>query len=235
MLKQKDTALLIFTRTPAEEALSKNFTGNKAVKQNSRIARLLAQHTIHEANVTGLPVFTITSAQQTGSNFGERFTNAITDVFEHGYNKVICIGTDTPDISYRHIQQVAALLTTNDYVAGPSADGGIYILGLNKKVFDKTTLTNIKWQSSSVYKELLEHFTSEGSGYAVTECLADIDNSGMLYNWLSGSAHTLTIALSGILNPAGKSGINISEKVFISYAHLSELYRGPPLLASIAA
>lgn len=55
--------------------------------------------------------------------------NAFSELFDKGYNRVICIGTDIPQLNSDHILRSFQALTDHDGVLGPDNDGGIYLYG----------------------------------------------------------------------------------------------------------
>lgn len=70
--------------------------------------------------------------EQKGNNLNEKIYNSINNVFSLGYNKVSLIGSDIPEISCKNILDCFNLLDNNDFVFGPSADGGYYLVGMNE-------------------------------------------------------------------------------------------------------
>ena len=65
-------------------------------------------------------------------NENEKIYNSMKEVFSLGYKKCILIGTDIPEISKENIIDSFYLLDNNDFVFGPSYDGGYYLVGMNE-------------------------------------------------------------------------------------------------------
>lgn len=97
---------------------------------------------------TGLPYFVFSEEEQTGATFGERYTNAIERVYEKGFDTIITIGNDTPNLQTRQLLETAELLKQHKSVVGPSKDGGFYLLGMHKSQFDKAIFLALPWQTS---------------------------------------------------------------------------------------
>lgn len=112
---------------------------------------------------------------QTGGNLGERMAAAINDRLENGFNKVVLIGSDIPEISSQLILDAFAELETNDVVIGPAADGGYYLIGM--KHCYKSIFENIDWSTRSVYNETLTRFSSLNLDVAKMKRLSDVDTS----------------------------------------------------------
>lgn len=116
--------------------------------------------------------------KQRGKNFGEKFNNAINDTFNLGYDEVIIIGNDSPDISANHIIE-SFKNTSKSVVLGPSYDGGIYLLGLNFQTF--TTDISARWNTHYVIEDLIKYFNTKNI-YKLN-VLFDIDNENDLKDW----------------------------------------------------
>ncbi|WP_157151549.1 TIGR04282 family arsenosugar biosynthesis glycosyltransferase [Brachyspira sp. SAP_772] len=65
-------------------------------------------------------------------NENEKIYNSMKEVFSLGYKKCILIGTDIPEIDEKDIIDSFELLDNNDFVFGPSYDGGYYLVGMKE-------------------------------------------------------------------------------------------------------
>ncbi len=119
---------------------------------------------------------------QTGNSLGERMSAAFKDVFNGGFSHAIIIGTDQPDISAKVIEQVNSKLLNYDFVIGPSADGGYYLLGMKNllpEVFD-----GIEWSSSSVLNSTIEKVNALTKTHFLLDEKIDIDTEEDLNLWM---------------------------------------------------
>jgi uncharacterized protein len=149
---------------------------HKPLKTNGKsLVTQLIQQTKKVARQTGLPVFHIGSNQQKGANFGERFANAIEQVFNRGFERVIAVGNDCPALQTADLLQAAALLQHHDYVFGPATDGGVYLLGLHRKVYQRAPFVHVRWQTSWVLTDLLAMTRQDAALLSVKR---DIDQFG---------------------------------------------------------
>lgn len=113
---------------------------------------------------------------QQGDDLGQRMLNAFFDSIEDGYEKVVLIGSDIPDISKKIIDDAFAKLEDHDVVVGPAEDGGFYLIGMknaHKALFEDKTYSHPK-----VYEELIETIEDVGMSYATTKTLFDLDTKG---------------------------------------------------------
>jgi len=98
MIKNSNTAILLFTHTAEVEINRKTFGNSIGLKGNKLIAEVLISRITRTLSKADLPVFTVTTDNQIGSTFGERFTNAFSQIFEKGYNNVIFVGVTSPKL-----------------------------------------------------------------------------------------------------------------------------------------
>ena len=108
---------------------------------------------------------------QKGNTLGEKMNNAFEKGFEIGYQKIIILGSDLPDLNCDLIQNAFTKLTLNDYVIGPSEDGGYYLLGMKK--LNSALFKNKKWSTNSVFNDTLNDI--ENSEIGMLPLLNDID------------------------------------------------------------
>jgi rSAM/selenodomain-associated transferase 1 len=88
---------------------------------------------------------------QNGSDLGERMYNAFKDGFDRGYEKIVLIGSDLPDLNKTLLTDALEKLNEKNVVFGPADDGGYYLIGLNrlipqifiKKPWSQSNLLNV--------------------------------------------------------------------------------------------
>ena len=112
-------------------------------------------------------------AVQEGDNLGERMKNAFIKGFEDGYNRIVLIGSDLPEINSSHIKNGLQALKTNNVVFGPAIDGGYYLVGMTKmydSVFD-----NKPWSQSNLLEVTSKELKQNNTSFALLNPLNDID------------------------------------------------------------
>lgn len=151
----QNIALILFTRTPQEEAAHKKILINGKAQKQKRLFQLLVQHAQNLGQQTGLPFFVVDSSSQQGNTFGERLQSTFAVFFARGFAKVIAIGNDCVQLKATEIKQAARQLQNSQAVFGPAHDGGVYLLGLDQTLFqNKPGFTEINWQTATVLTEL---------------------------------------------------------------------------------
>lgn len=112
-------------------------------------------------------------AVQEGKDLGERMKNAFLKGFQDGYNRIVLIGSDLPDINASHIRKGLNALEHSEVVFGPAEDGGYYLIGMSKmntKVFE-----NKPWSQSNLLSETLSELKNNNTTFATLAVLNDID------------------------------------------------------------
>jgi rSAM/selenodomain-associated transferase 1 len=106
---------------------------------------------------------------QVGSNLGERMENAFVQIFAEGFDKVVLIGSDSPDLPGELLTEAFDALDSNDAAVGPCRDGGYYLIGFSRKGFLPETFEDVPWSSSETLRLTLEVL----KGYRRDICLLD--------------------------------------------------------------
>ncbi|MFH1673926.1 MAG: TIGR04282 family arsenosugar biosynthesis glycosyltransferase [Pseudomonadota bacterium] len=88
---------------------------------------------------------------QRGQSLGERMKNGFVDAFADGNERVIIIGSDSPDLPPSILREAFDGLSIHDVVIGPSRDGGYYLIGFKKNTFLPSIFDNIPWSTPSVF------------------------------------------------------------------------------------
>lgn len=110
---------------------------------------------------------------QCDGDLGEKMKQAFAATFLKHYSKVVIIGTDCPELKSKHIEMAFECLSKNDVVIGPAADGGYYLLGMNR--FHPKLFEEIVWSTSQVCSTTLEKCQKLRLTVGVLETLHDVD------------------------------------------------------------
>ncbi len=170
----QSTAILVFSRTAEEEVQFKKLSKNH--QDNIAICKNLYEQTHKAAVSSNLPVLDCSKQQQSGNNFAENITEAITFGFSKGFEHLIVIGTDCPGLTKSHIKNAyTALHAGNDIVAGQDMRGGIYLLGIRKTAFEGTSFLGFSWQTNKLYTEI-KNYSSQYNFAKLNPVLLDINS-----------------------------------------------------------
>ena len=115
-------------------------------------------------------------AMQTGATLGDRLSMAFSErFFFHRTDKIIAIGVDDPSLARELIDHAFALLDSCDWVIGPAADGGYYLIGCRAAAFNPEVFIDIEWGTNSVLSATLEKIRGWTSCVAQLPERRDID------------------------------------------------------------
>ncbi|WP_299317248.1 DUF2064 domain-containing protein [uncultured Maribacter sp.] len=128
---------------------------------SGELSEKLTANSIRKAEAANLDCILYTEKQQKGNTFGQRFSNAMSSVFALGYDNVIVIGNDTPQLQSKHIKEAHQRLQQNQPTIGPSLDGGFYLLAISKDQFKAKTFQTFDWQTNKIFSQVHQYITIE--------------------------------------------------------------------------
>ena len=134
-----------------------------------------------------MPALHFFSEKQKGESFGEKLANAIEQGFSSGYQRLIVCGTDTPHLHSEQLLAVTSKLDTHNLVLGPSADGGVYLIGLQQDSFDRESFLQIPWLTAVVFSSLQSWAVQNQLTLSLLHEAADVDDAQDIRQWAAGS------------------------------------------------
>ncbi|GAA3991429.1 DUF2064 domain-containing protein [Hymenobacter antarcticus] len=168
---------MLFTRSAGGEAVHKRFVPHGTLAANAAVAAQLIARATEVAQQAGADFLCVESAQQVGRTFGERLTAAITHSFGLGYEQLIVIGNDCPQLSPGRLRQALHLLASADAVLGPATDGGVYLLGIKRAFFDAQAWRGLPWQTGKLGPALARCLRAARARLHILRPLADVDTA----------------------------------------------------------
>jgi glycosyltransferase A (GT-A) superfamily protein (DUF2064 family) len=221
------TAIILFANLPDIEARVKSFSGFSSKKTTQKISSVLTKHFYQLSRQTSADAFLIDSYHQKGKSFGERITNAFDDVYAKGYENVICIGNDCPELDLNQLQSAITSLESGKVVLGPTKDGGAYLIGVPKSYFDKKSFFKIRWQSHKTYNDIFQNFKNSAAEIIVEYILKYLDNQNDARSY--SKSNTLIRVILQQINAFISKFKNKNIFTFTSAATFQNIYfRGPP-------
>jgi glycosyltransferase A (GT-A) superfamily protein (DUF2064 family) len=223
------TALLLFTRTASQEAAAKQFVFSNKVK-SEKISQKLINHSLGQIKKSGLPYFIISSAQQHGNSFGERLANAIEEIFSSGYQNVIAIGNDSPQVTSQLLTHAATEMSLADLVLGPDKRGGIYLLGISKKAYSRNELLNFRWNSTELFNDFIKWKNKYNLVFSILPGLKDLNGETDLQSLLRQKSIALNLLHYFLAIIASSTIATIQEIIFLKNLSTQNSIsrRGPP-------
>jgi rSAM/selenodomain-associated transferase 1 len=182
-------ALIIFTKNPEAGKVKTRLAATLGDEEALAIYRQLLSHTNSVTEYLPVDKFVFYSNHieqkdfwdskhyykevQQGFDLGERMQNAFDATFQDGYDKILIIGTDCPDLNAGIIMNAFAYLNSQDVVIGPAEDGGYYLLGMKQLYLE--LFEDINWSTNTVLHETQMKCTALQLNYCLLPVLKDID------------------------------------------------------------
>jgi rSAM/selenodomain-associated transferase 1 len=110
---------------------------------------------------------------QVEGDLGERMQAFFSKRLAEGADRVILLGTDSPNVPLDYIQQAWELLHDNDAVLGPTEDGGYWLVGVSTDVPE--LFVDIPWSSPQVWEATHKALQNAGRSFASVPDWYDID------------------------------------------------------------
>jgi uncharacterized protein len=191
-------AVLVFVRAPRPGQVKTRLAASLGDAAALRIYRRLAGHAVTEARAVDptsrLRIhFTPADSEdevrawlggeadylpQHPGGLGERLATAFREAFDAGFRRVVVVGSDLPGFSAAHLRDAFDTLDRADAVIGPAADGGYWLLGLDRPV--DGVFDGIPWSTAEVFERTVDRLRSAGIEPAVLPVLADVDEAADL-------------------------------------------------------
>lgn len=220
------TAILIFSRTACLEAKSKPLIGHYS--NDVALHTSLKKRITEVAKRSKLPVFTFTEREQEGSDFGERLYNAFQSLFNQGYEKVISVGSDIPELNVTDIKMANRELEHMKVVLGPDKRGGAYLIGLHKDALH-TSFKNLRWQSAFLANDLRKY--TELLKLSIHLLIARFDlNKIAEVGYLKSVSKVLALILEQLLKRSGIVWDSLESYVNL-FTTREVSRRGPPVFS----
>ena len=126
-------------------------------------------------------------AMQTGESLGDRLSMAFSErFFFHRTDKIIAIGVDDPSLDRQLIDHAFTLLDSCEWILGPAADGGYYLIGCRAASFNPEVFLDIAWGTDQVMSATLSKIRSWNATVAVLPERRDLDDGADLRAYAGG-------------------------------------------------
>lgn len=225
------TALLVFSRSASAEAVDKKIF--LSARKNLRAATGLVNNVLALASASGLPWYLSDEASQKTGDFGRNLATAIQEIIAIGYKKIMVVGNDCPGLTQPVLQNGIRELESNDWVFGPTAKGGVYMIGITAAFFNASQFEKIEWQTGRVYSQLVEYAHTTGNSYNSLSVLHDINHQTdiLCFSGIARSANHLVLLLIDLFVCGSiQYGRNTTKHTPV-FIYTTNRRRGPPFTA----
>jgi uncharacterized protein len=90
------------------------------------------------------------------------------------FDRVVLIGSDSPDLPAEHVEEAFRALESHDVVLGPTSDGGYYLVGAARQtspIFD-----GIDWSTDRVWGQTIERLRATACKWQALPSWFDVDD-----------------------------------------------------------
>ncbi|HEV8268058.1 MAG TPA: DUF2064 domain-containing protein [Thermoanaerobaculia bacterium] len=130
--------------------------------------------------------------EQRGRSFGERLANAFADVLALGYDSVVAVPTDVPQLDARRLAAAFDSLAQGHVALGRSPDGGVYLIGLTRGA--ESVLSGVRWLTAHVAEDIDSRARERRLAVGWLPNLQDVDGAADLVSLAKRSDLDLDLA-----------------------------------------
>jgi uncharacterized protein len=120
---------------------------------------------------------------QVEGDLGARLKHSFATAFQASRDPVVIIGTDSPDLPVKFLQEALDQLASHDVVVGPAKDGGYYLIGLRSPM--PALFDGIPWSGPEVAKTTLQKVRELGKTCYTTPEWSDVDTLADLEEFIA--------------------------------------------------
>ncbi len=217
------TAILVFANTLEDERAVKAQEMGVSISVFDRYYHELTQRLRQKLAKTSFPVVWCTSAKQEGKDFSERLSHAINSVFQKGFEQLIVIGSDCPNLKVKDLDLAAAHLRDGRNVLGPDHRGGAYLIGIDRGSFDVVNFRKLPWQQPELFRALTQYLALP----EILERKRDVNDDKDLHFIRSKVKGTFRLVVDAILSV--RTGSWIVIQLFVkAFGYTSSNRNRPP-------
>jgi uncharacterized protein len=126
---------------------------------------------------------------QRGADLGEKMKNAFRDIFAGGYEEILLVGSDLPDLPGRIIHDAFTSLARHGAVIGPTQDGGYYLIGFRSGCFLPDIFAGIPWSTAEVFERTMAAFKFRNRDVSILPAWQDMDTPEDLEDFRARHQH----------------------------------------------
>lgn len=111
---------------------------------------------------------------QVAGDLGQKMSDQFTAAFASGHNHVVMIGADSPQLEVATVQQALVALQAFDYVIGPCADGGYYLIG-GRSSMPPEIFADMQWGTNRLFQQTCDRLRLRQRRFATLPVEFDVD------------------------------------------------------------
>jgi rSAM/selenodomain-associated transferase 1 len=193
MKQPSQKCILLFLRAPEKGRVKTRLAASLGDDAALALYRLFVEDILAMLSQTGFPVMlhchpenrlndiaswlepNLPPRPPSGEERGNKMANAFMDAFSEGFEQVVLLGSDIPDLPARIIHDAFSALDREGAAIGPAADGGYYLVAFRNSAFLPEAFENISWSTEKVLDQTLAAFEKNDTPVRLLENWRDID------------------------------------------------------------
>ena len=200
MFDPASTGLLLFVKAPQAGQVKTRLGKSIGFSQSCQLYRQFGLDLVQRLQTLKIPLLIFFAPQaglpiiqswlgnhryfpQQGDDLGDRMAHAFETGFQLGFQQLMILGSDSPDVPLSYLNQGIEALKLNQSVLGPSDDGGYYTLGFSPTSWCPSVFQEMAWSTESVYPQSLEILRSQSSPVHILPAWYDVDTLEDLQNF----------------------------------------------------
>lgn len=219
------TAVLLFALPDSVEAGRKT-----VVRQSSDVWGAMRTLTQAKVHASGLPLLNSNQLISHQGTFGEQMSAALTAAFAQGYEHIICIGNDCPDLSVADLRRAARALANDQTPIGADRRGGVYMAGFSREQFDGESLIQFPWQTNRIADALRQYADRWQATVTELPVRADVNVrvDALTVRWVGQTGSRLLTLIRQMLLSDSQRPVFFAPIHSVSLLHAPVCGRAPP-------
>jgi rSAM/selenodomain-associated transferase 1 len=95
---------------------------------------------------------------------------------------VVLVGSDIPELRADHVARAFRLLGAADFVFGPAADGGYWLIGAHRRPLPRGFFAGVRWSTRHALADTLANLP-RGARIGFADTLEDVDDAAAFRRW----------------------------------------------------
>ncbi len=220
-------AVVYFAYRPEKEAVRKPIFPGFGFHQHVEYYRSMQSFVLCQSFYLGLPFVQIDERSQQGETFALRFCNAIEKAFSKGFEKLILLGNDAPEIDEKAIKNACRTINGGGSAIVSTQRGGACLIAITKEHYDRQKWLNLPWQSAGLADALAQELNDSVILQKITEIHSVLDVEKIIKD--RKAPYDVLLYLVNTLQKSNDIICEYNVNLYEFSLHTRYL-RGPPIL-----
>lgn len=194
----KDTAVVILGDCSDSRAKMQPMFGEENLEINRRFWSTLKKNVVKSAEQARIPF--VFCKDQECEPAADNLAVEISNLFDEGWDKLILVGVNTPNLSAETLAKSTELLKEKDWVIEPSETEGVNVLGLKAENFQLDEFRLLPWTRDGFFHEFVSYIRTLNQSLSILPSNPSFTDRASLEQWLENSPNkVLSLVIKGLL------------------------------------